>query len=200
MEESFAIIERELGPRDLPAWAFAVLRRMIHASADFDFADTLRYSPDFERAIRAVLGREQVLIVTDTEMVMQGILGARHHRPGLTVACSLNDPETRQPTEADGLTRSAAGIRVAARRHAEPILAIGNAPTALDEALRLIEKERWRPAAIIGMPVGFVGVEEAKARLLVQSQVPYLTCIGRKGGSAATAAAVNALIELNGSP
>jgi precorrin-8X/cobalt-precorrin-8 methylmutase len=74
-------------------------------------------------------------------------------------------------------------------------VAIGNAPTALDEALRLVSEEGWRPAAIIGIPVGFVGVEEAKGRLLAQAQVPYLTCVGRKGGSAVTAAAVNALLE-----
>jgi precorrin-2 C(20)-methyltransferase len=196
MGESFAIIERELGAHELPPWAFAVLRRMIHASADFEFTQTLRYSPDFESACRAALARERALIVTDTEMVMHGIVGARHQRPGLTVACLLNDAETTRLAAADGLTRSAAGIRVAARRHAAPILAIGNAPTALDEALRLIDEEGWRPAALVGMPVGFVGVTEAKARLLAQSRVPYLTCVGRKGGSAVTAAAVNALIEL----
>jgi precorrin-8X/cobalt-precorrin-8 methylmutase len=92
------------------------------------------------------------------------------------------------------LTRTAAGIRLAAKRFEKPILVIGNAPTALAEALRLLQ-EGWRPSAIIGMPVGFVGVEEAKQHLLEQSDVPYLTCVGRKGGSAVAAAAVNALLE-----
>jgi precorrin isomerase len=114
----------------------------------------------------------------------------------VTLACHLNDAEAIALAESAGLTRSAAGIRIAARRHASPLLAIGNAPTALDEALRLTEEEDWRPAALIGIPVGFVGVEEAKGRLLGQDRVPYLTCIGRKGGSAVTAAAVNALVEL----
>jgi precorrin-8X/cobalt-precorrin-8 methylmutase len=198
LEESFALIERELGPHGLPPWALAVVRRMIHASADFDFARTLRYSADFEPAVRAALGRG-VPVVTDTEMVLLGVRTALADRPGVTLACHLNDPETAALAAAAGLTRSAAGIRVAARRHAAPLLAIGNAPTALDEALRLVEEEGWQPAAIIGIPVGFVGVEEAKGRLLGQSRVPYLSCIGRKGGSAVTAAAVNALVELSAS-
>jgi precorrin-8X/cobalt-precorrin-8 methylmutase len=195
LEESFALIERELGPHTLPPWAFAVARRMIHASADFDFARTLRYSEDFESAARAAL-TAGVTVVTDAEMVLAGIRAAIASRPAVTLACHLNDPEARAIADAEGLTRSAAGIRVAARCHAAPLLAIGNAPTALDEALRLVEEAGWRPAAIVGIPVGFVGVEEAKRRLLAQSRVPYLTCVGRKGGSAVTAAAINALVEL----
>jgi precorrin-8X/cobalt-precorrin-8 methylmutase len=195
LEESFAIIERELGPHTLPAWAFAVVRRMIHASADFDFARTLRYSDDFEPAVRAALARG-VAVVTDTEMVRIGVQSALAKWPGVTVVCHLNDSEAQELARAAGLTRSAAGIRLAARRHTAPLLAIGNAPTALDEALRLVEVEGWRPVAIISIPVGFVGVEEAKQRVLAQARVPYLTCVGRKGGSAVTAAALNALAEL----
>ena len=79
-------------------------------------------------------------------------------------------------------------------------MAIGNAPTALDEAVRLIEQEGWRPACVVGIPVGFVGVEEAKRRLVEQTRVPYMTSLGRKGGTAVTAAVVNALLELAGRP
>ncbi|HLJ97337.1 MAG TPA: precorrin-3B C(17)-methyltransferase [Gemmataceae bacterium] len=197
-EESFAIIEREMGPHALPPWAHSIVRRMIHASADFEFVETLRYSPDFDEAFHAAC-RSQLPIVTDTEMVLSGIRSACAAWGGQTLACYLNDAETLALAEAAGLTRSAAGIRLAARRHPSPILAIGNAPTALAEAVRLIEEEAWRPAAIVGMPVGFVGVIEAKDRLLNQAQVPYLTCVGRKGGSATTAAAVNALLEWQGS-
>jgi precorrin-8X/cobalt-precorrin-8 methylmutase len=196
MKESFAVIERELGHHSLPPWAFAVVRRMIHASADFEFAQTLRYRDDFETAIRAAL-RARAPLVTDTEMVLLGIRSALAELPGAVSACPLNDPETLALAASTGLTRSAAGMRVAAGRYPSPILAIGNAPTALEEALRLVEEEGWRPAAIIGMPVGFVSVEEAKRRLLDQTSVPYLTCVGRKGGSAVTAAAVNALLELH---
>ncbi|HJT75772.1 MAG TPA: precorrin-8X methylmutase, partial [Gemmataceae bacterium] len=164
LRESFAVIERELGPHSLPPWAFAVVRRMIHASADFDFARTLRYSPGFADAIRAAL-RGSSPVITDTEMVLLGIRTALGDLPS---ACYLNDPETPGLAAGAGLTRSAAGIRLAARRHSAPVLAIGNAPTALDEALRLVDEEGWRPAAVVGIPVGFVGVEEAKQRLLAQ--------------------------------
>jgi precorrin-8X/cobalt-precorrin-8 methylmutase len=192
IDESVAIIERELGEVPLPPWAFAVVRRMVHATADFEFARLLRYSDDFEPAVHRALAAG-VPVITDTEMVLTGIRTALAGRPGMTLACYLNDGETPALVAAAGLTRSAAGIRLAARRHPSPLVVIGNAPTALDEALRLIE-EGWRPAAIIGMPVGFVGVEEAKGRLLGQSRVPYLSCSGRKGGSAVAAAALNALV------
>jgi len=195
IDESFAIIERELGPHDLPPWAFAVARRMIHASADFEFATLLRWSEDFLDAVQQAL-RNGVPVVTDTEMVLVGIRTALATYPDVTLACHLNDPETTPLAESAGLTRSAAGLRVAACRHAAPVVVIGNAPTALDEVLRLAADEGWRPAAIVGVPVGFVGVAEAKGRLLGQSGVPYLTCVGRKGGSAVAAAAVNALAEL----
>jgi precorrin-8X/cobalt-precorrin-8 methylmutase len=196
MEESFAIIERELGLHNLPPWAFAVARRMIHASADFEFAQTLRYSKDFEASIQTALREEGLPIVTDTEMLLTGIRTALTNYPArLIPLCHLNDPDTIQRAEAGRLTRSAAGIRLAAQHHPRPLLAIGNAPTALDEALRLVEEKGWQPRAIIAMPVGFVGVIEAKNRLLAQTRVPYLTCIGRKGGTAVTAAALNALVE-----
>ncbi len=193
LDASFAIIERELGDLGLPPWAFAVVRRMIHASADFEFAKTLRFSDDFAAAIQAAL-TSGAPVVTDTEMVLHGIR-ALLERIGVTVHCHLNDAEAATVAQNAGITRSAAGVRVAARHHPAPLLVIGNAPTALDEALRLVGDEDWRPAAVIGMPVGFVGVEEAKGRLLAQRGVAYLTCIGRKGGSAVVAAAVNALAE-----
>jgi precorrin isomerase len=189
-DESFAIIDRELGATQSPPWARAVLRRMIHASADFEYAQTLRYSADFEAAIRTAL-HNQTPIVTDTEMVLIGIRTMLGRIPGVRLACHLNDAVA----EETGITRSAAGMRRAAQQYLSPLLVIGNAPTALDEAVRLIEADGWRPAAIIGLPVGFVGVVEAKERLLRQTGVPYLTNIGRKGGSAVAAAALNALVE-----
>jgi precorrin-8X/cobalt-precorrin-8 methylmutase len=204
MAASFAIIERELGSYffpPMPPWAFAVVRRMIHASADFDYAKTLRYSVDFPEAIQAALHDLELTgksagptVVTDTEMVLTGIRTAFSDYPSIMLTCLINEPATMELAQPCGLTRSAAGIRLAAERFERPVLVIGNAPTALHEALRLVA-EGWRPRAIIGMPVGFVGVEEAKQRLLDQSVVPYLTSVGRKGGSAVAAAAVNALVE-----
>jgi precorrin-2 C(20)-methyltransferase len=191
--QSFGIIERELGPHTFPPWVFAVVRRMIHASGDFDFARSLRYSADFESAIQAAF-RARTTIVTDTEMVLWGIRTALASQPETRLVCLLNDSGTSGLAQSAGLTRTAAGIRLAAKGFEKPILVVGNAPTALEEAL-LLFKEGWRPSAVIGMPVGFVGVEEAKQHLLEQSAVPYLTCLGRKGGSAVAAAAINALVE-----
>lgn len=193
LHESFRLIECELGEHGLPPWAFAVARRMIHASGDFEFARTLRYSPGFDTAVRVALA-QGATVVTDTEMVLVGVRTALAAH-GVPAACYLNDPETAALAARYGLTRSAAGLRRAAQRQLAPLLAIGNAPTALAEVLRLVAEEGWRPGAVVGIPVGFVGVEEAKTRLLTQRQVPYLTCVGRKGGSAVTAAAVNALVE-----
>src|SRR5262249_14897034 len=167
---------------------------MIHASADFDFARSLRYSADFEPAMQNAF-RDFAPFVTDTDMVRIGIRTALADAGRVTLACHLNDEETVRLAAAACLTRSAAGVRVAARHYPSPVVVIGNAPTALDEALRLVEDEGWRPAALVAVPVGFVGVEEAKSRLLAQARVPYLSCVGRKGGSAVTAAAVNALVE-----
>jgi precorrin-8X/cobalt-precorrin-8 methylmutase len=195
LQESFAIIERELGPHSLPPWAFAVVRRMIHASADFDFARTLCYSADFSTAIQQAF-HERFPLITDTEMVLLGIRAAVRRLSGVTAVCHLNDPETRPLAQAEQLTRCAAGMRRGGSLYATPIVVVGNAPTALDETLRLVG-EGWRPAAIIGLPVGFVGVEEAKRRLREQTCVPYLSCSGRKGGSGVAAAAVNALIEMS---
>jgi precorrin-8X/cobalt-precorrin-8 methylmutase len=197
LAESFARIERELGPHTFPPWAFAVVRRMIHASADFDFADTLRYSADFPATVAAAV-RARVPVITDTEMVLLGIRTAVAGVPGLHAACYLNDPEAADLAAAARLTRAAAGVRLAGRRHAAPLLVIGNAPTAVEEVLRLTDAEGWRPAAVVAVPVGFVGVVEAKQRLLTQATVPYLTCVGRKGGSAVTAAALNALLDFFG--
>jgi precorrin-8X/cobalt-precorrin-8 methylmutase len=194
LQESFALIERELGHRPLPPWLFAVVRRMIHASGDFEFADTVRHSPDFAERFRAALAAG-VPVITDTEMVLLGVRTVLAGAPGVRLSSHLNDPEAADLAASAGITRSAAGIRLAARHHACPVVAVGNAPTALEEVLRLVDEEGWQPAVVVGIPVGFVGVAEAKSRLLGQGRVPYLTCTGRKGGSAVTAAALNALVE-----
>jgi len=192
MGESLAMIDRELGaePRD-PAER-AIVRRMIHASADFDFAASARIGPGaIEAAISAF--RSGAPVLTDVEMLRAGVRRDLAGPLGVAVVCGLGDAEV------GGLTRSAAGLRRGAAQVGDgAVVAIGNAPTAVDEALRLVEVEGWRPACIVGIPVGFVGVEEAKRRLAGQSRVPSITNLGRKGGTAVTAAAVNALLELAG--
>ncbi len=119
---------------------------------------------------------------------------------GVSTLCGLNDPEAIALATERGLTRTAAGLRRAAGlvRDHPAIVAVGNAPTALDEALRMIREGDWKPACIVGIPVGFVGVEESKKRLIEGREIPYITSLGRKGGTAVTAAVVNALLELAG--
>jgi precorrin-8X/cobalt-precorrin-8 methylmutase len=198
MAESLAIIDRELGPRPNDPSERAVVRRMIHASADFDFASAVRFASG---AIAAAVGalRRGAPVVTDVEMLRAGIRRDLAGPLGVVSVCGLDEPATAELAGSAGLTRSAAGIRRAAQRVGDgAVVAVGNAPTALDEVLRLVEHDGWRPACLIGVPVGFVGVEEAKDRLTRQDRVPYITSLGRKGGTAVTAAAVNALLDLAG--
>ncbi|MDR3637201.1 MAG: precorrin-3B C(17)-methyltransferase [Isosphaeraceae bacterium] len=198
MAESLAIIERELGPEPVDIRERAVLRRVIHASADFDFAQTLRFSPTaIEQATTAL--RSGATVLCDVEMLRAGVRRDLTGPLGVEAVCALHNPAVPGLAASEGLTRSAAGIRVAERAWSNVVVAVGNAPTALDEALRLVVDGPWRPACLIGLPVGFVGVEAAKARLIDEGTrrgIPFITNVGRKGGTAVTAAVVNALLEL----
>ncbi|MBV8557044.1 MAG: precorrin-3B C(17)-methyltransferase [Planctomycetaceae bacterium] len=198
MAESLAIIERELGPSPGDPAERAVVRRMIHASADFDYADRARFARGAIASAVAAF-RAGAPVVADVEMLRAGIRGDLAGPLGVATVCGLSAIDGDAPALSSGLTRSAAGMRRAAELVGDgAVVAIGNAPTALMEALRMIEERGWRPACIVGIPVGFVGVEEAKGRLMGQDRVPFVTSLGRKGGTAVTAAAVNALLELAG--
>jgi precorrin-3B C17-methyltransferase len=195
LAESFAIIDRELGSHPANRAERAIVRRAIHASADFEFARSLEFGPGaIDAAVSAF--RSGAPIVTDVEMLRAGIRRDLTEPLGVKTLCSLNAVDA---TEASGSTRSAAGMRRSAGIVGDgAVIAIGNAPTALEAALDLVERESWRPACVIGIPVGFVGVEEAKRRLVEQLGVPFITSLGRKGGTAVTAAVVNALLDLAG--
>jgi precorrin-8X/cobalt-precorrin-8 methylmutase len=198
MAESLAIIDRELGPEPSDPDERAVLRRMIHASADFDYAMNVRYAPGAISAAVAAL-RRGAPVIADVEMLRAGVRRELSGPLSVEVLSGLDGPETASLARSAGLTRSAAGLRrMAEGVGAGAVVAIGNAPTALEEAVRLIEQEGWRPSCVVGIPVGFVGVEESKLRLMGQRLVPYVTSLGRKGGTAVTAAAVNALLDLAG--
>jgi precorrin-3B C17-methyltransferase len=198
MAESLARIDRELGPEPRDPDIRAVVRRMIHASADFDYAANVRFAPGAISAAVAGL-KAGATVIADVAMLRAGIRRDLTGPLGISVLCGLDEPETARLARSAGLTRSAAGLRrIAAQVGDGALLAIGNAPTALDEALRLIEHEGWRPSCVVGIPVGFVGVVEAKQRLVSQALVPFITSLGRKGGTAVTAAVVNALLSLAG--
>ncbi len=196
MAESLAIIDHELGDEPTDPSERAVVRRMIHATADFEFAANVKIAPGaIEAAIRAF--RAGALVLTDVEMLRAGVRRDLTGPLNVLSLCAIDEPGTTELAEAEKLTRSAAGIRRLADRIGDgAVVAIGNAPTALDEALRLIDVANWRPACLIGIPVGFVGVGAAKTRLIGQSTVPYVTSLGRKGGTPVTAAVVNALLDL----
>jgi len=188
---SFAIIRAEA---DLSRFSDAQARivvRMIHACGLVELAGDVEMSDTFEPAARAALlaGRP---ILCDAEMVAHGVTRARlpANNP---VVCTLRDPETPALAHTLGNTRSAAALALWGDRLAGAVVAIGNAPTALFRLLEMIDAGAPRPAAVIGLPVGFVGAAESKAALAGRADLPFLVVRGRKGGSAMAAAAVNAL-------
>lgn len=193
--ESFQIIERELGAHGLPPDEFLVVRRVIHSTGDFEYARLLRFHPEaLAAAIKAIHADEDIL--TDVEMVRVGIQRLAQSRHGLRVRCHLNDPEAVQAAEATGTTRSAQGILRGLRTGRVGICAVGNAPTALRAVFEACEtSDGLRPRLLVGVPVGFVDAPEAKEALSRVDVVPWITCLGRKGGSAVAAAIVNALLE-----
>jgi precorrin-8X/cobalt-precorrin-8 methylmutase len=191
-ERSFAIIREEADLSAFPPAEAEVAIRMIHACGQVDAARHFVFSPDFAAAASAALGAGAP-IFCDAEMVAHGITRARLPA-GNEVICTLRDPRTPALAREIGNTRSAAAVRLWGERLGGALVAIGNAPTALFHLLELLREGAPRPAAIIGMPVGFVGAAESKLSLEGASDgIPFATVRGRMGGSAMTAAAVNAL-------
>ncbi|WCK12983.1 precorrin-8X methylmutase [Agrobacterium tumefaciens] len=191
-ERSFAIIREEA---DLSAFTedqADIAIRMIHACGLVEAASHFRFSPDFVVAARgALLAGKPVLC--DAEMVAHGVTRARLPANN-DVICTLRDPRTPELAKTIGNTRSAAALDLWAEKLDGALVAIGNAPTALFYLLEMLEKGAPRPAAIIGMPVGFVGAAESKDALEASLfGIPYAIVKGRMGGSAMTAAAVNAV-------
>lgn len=189
---SMEIITEELQVRTWPEPEFSVVKRCIHTSADFDYAENLRFS---ERA--AALGakalKDGVSIVTDTRMAASGINKKRLSEYGGEVHCFMDAADVAEEARARGCTRAAVCMERAAALHENLIIAVGNAPTALVRLYELIKAGEIRPVLIIGAPVGFVNVVEAK-ELIMTAGVPYIVPVGRKGGSNIAAAVCNALL------
>lgn len=194
--ESFRIIDEEAGEHGWSAEEWPVVRRAIHTSADFEYAGSMVFSDGVvDRAIAALKGGAG--IVTDTNMALSGISKPRLAPYGCQVACHVADADVAELARAEGITRSVAAMRKAVANRDNAIFVIGNAPTALFELLRLVESGVAMPALIIGLPVGFVGAEESKNALAATAgTVPFITNMGRKGGSNVAAAVVNALAIL----
>ena len=169
--------------------------RLIHASGDVGYAPITRVHPQAIDAAIAALKRG-VDIYTDVEMVRTGINKKKLASFGGTVHCLVADPDVAARAKAEGITRSMVAMRTFGKDMDGSIVAIGNAPTALFEVLRLVREEGICPACIVGIPVGFVGAAESKAELAANDIVPYITVEGSKGGSPIAAAAVNALMYM----
>jgi precorrin-8X/cobalt-precorrin-8 methylmutase len=196
--DSFNLIRQELRAA---GYSFTspladIIERIVHSTADFEFAEITRLSPGAIDAGIAALQRG-CPIVCDAQMVKVGISAARVAGLGGSLHCFVADGETRQRAEEAQTTRSAMGMRLAAERGllAQGLVVIGNAPTALFEIVELIAKG-VRPALIIGAPVGFIGAVESKAALMQVTNIPWISTLGRKGGSPVAAAIVNALLRL----
>ena len=191
--QSFATIEAEAGLERLPLALRAMARRMVHACGMVDIVDDLAWGGDPVSASRAALAKNAPILV-DARMVAAGIIAARF--PKTEIICAIAADETADLARRLGTTRSAAAIELWRPRLEGGIVAIGNAPTALFHLLDLIESGGPRPAAIFGFPVGFVGAAESKQALIdADLGIPYVTLRGRRGGSAITAAAINALLD-----
>lgn len=194
---SISIITRELDELGLtpPPETAAVVKRVIHTTADFDYAKNLRFTPGAVQAAVRALQRGAV-IVTDTNMALAGISRPGLAKLGCEAVCYMADPAVAEAAKQAGTTRAVAAVHRAAREHPGAILAVGNAPTALLTIAEEIEAG-LRPALVIGVPVGFVNVVESKETLFAiceQHGVPAIAAMGRKGGSNVAAAICNALV------
>jgi len=193
---SLSIIDEEAGDHDWPPDLWPVVRRVIHTSADYEYLQSMVMTPDAVQAAVSAL-RSGRPICTDTTMVLAGIRKDLAAGFGCSIFCNVADPDVAEEARREGVTRSVAAMRRACRETPDALFVIGNAPTALFELLEQIQRGICRPSLIIGLPVGFVGAEESKNALATADlQTPFITNMGRKGGSNVAAAVVNALLLL----
>ncbi len=192
--ESFAIITRELGDTALPEEIAPVVKRVIHTTADFDYAHTLTFS---HNAIASGLDalRAGCPIVTDTRMAQAGINAAALRRFGVETHCHIADADVAETARQKSVTRSKIAMDKAVRLYGDAIYVIGNAPTALLRLCECIDAGMVRPKLVVGVPVGFVNVVESKDQMFARP-VPSIIARGRKGGSNVAAAICNALLYM----
>ena len=191
-KRSFEIITEILGQRQLDPENELVIKRAIHTTADFDYADNLVFSPHaVQRGIAAL--KDGCDIVTDTQMAKSGINKTILGKLGGQVHCFMSDADVAQEAKARGVTRAMVSMERAATLNKPCIFAIGNAPTALISIRELIAAGKLNPALIVGVPVGFVNVVESK-ELILELDTPHIVARGRKGGSNVAAAICNAML------
>jgi precorrin-8X/cobalt-precorrin-8 methylmutase len=189
---SMEIISKEIGDRALDPKEAPIIKRVIHTTADFDYLDNLNFTDGAVELLQDAL-KKGASIVTDTQMAKAGINKKRLGQYGGEVHCFMSDPDVAAEARERGVTRAFVSMEKAARMMEPFIFAIGNAPTALIRLHELMLEERISPIGIIGVPVGFVNVVEAK-ELILDDPVTSIVARGRKGGSNVAAAIVNALL------
>lgn len=195
-KQSFDIIESEIGDHGYSKDQWVIVRRVIHATADFDFAKDCKIVFHKDAIDSAFLAfSNQSYVVTDVEMVLHGINKKSLSNLNMTGVCYINDPECVSNSKKFEKTRSELAIQKAMDKINNGIVVIGNAPTALYEVVSLIKENKLSPFLVIGLPVGFVSAVESKHELS-KLDIPYITNSGRKGGSSAASSIINALMLL----
>ena len=188
---SFQIIEQEIGAHNLPNEQWLIVRRMIHTTADFEYKEMVRFHPAaIQAGLDAICSGKK--IITDTNMARVGIRKKELDQFGTSTACFMTDPRVDSLAKASGTTRARVAVDIAVEDMKDGIYVVGNAPTALMRLIELVKEQKARPALIIGLPVGFVNAAESKAALM-ELDYPYISNVGRKGGSNLAASVVNAL-------
>ncbi len=195
--DSFAIVDAEAGPHSYSPEQWQVVRRIIHATADFEFNGLTRFHPQAIAAGLQAVARGAP-IVADVEMICVGLSKPRLAHFGSSAHQFISDEDVIAQAKAENSTRAVQAMRKAREQGLLDggIVAIGNAPTALLEVLRLIREQNVRPALIIGMPVGFVSAAESKELLSQLKDIPWIIVSGRKGGSTLVVAAIHAILAL----
>ena len=196
--DSFSIIDAEVGSHTYTEAQWPIVRRMIHANADFDFNGLTDFHPQAVAAGVAAMLRGGTPVVADVEMICSGLSAPRLAHFGMKTHQFISDADVIAQAQAEDTTRAVQAMRKAHRQGLlqGAIVGIGNAPTALIELARLIQKEGVRPALVVGMPVGFVAAAESKDLIALQNEVPWIVIRGRKGGSTLVVAALHALLAL----
>lgn len=196
-KRSFEIIESEVGDHQYNENEWVIVRRVIHATADFDFADKgkiIFHKKAIESAFNAL--RERCTIVTDVDMVLAAISKKSIIDLGLKAVCYISDSTVAEQAHRLGKTRSETAMRRAANDMDGGIVAIGNAPTALYEVISMVREGIAKPALVVGIPVGFVSAAESKEELAKMHNLPFITNVGRKGGSSTVSSIINAIMLL----
>jgi len=195
-DESMKIIEREIGSHEYNNMEWPIVRRVIHATADFDFAGKNKivfHKDAITSGINAL--KNGCSIIADVNGVIGGLNKQNPKDFGNNIICNISDPDLAERAKQENKTRAQMSMRIAASEMNGGILVIGNAPTALLEVIKMIREGVTKPALVIGIPVGFVSAEESKEELQTVD-VPFITNTGRKGGSSCAASIVNALFKL----